>query len=113
MCARRMRLRRSSLSPAFSAGESRNQAYQTDAQPTPSRPNTKKEARHRYRLWMGTTKSCATAPPIWLAVSVTPDIVARCAGGNQRVTDGAASLWSRLSHHAPQGGIGSCLERQS
>jgi len=41
-------------------------------------------ARHPYRLWIGTTSNGATAPPIWLAMSVTPHIVALRAGGNHR-----------------------------
>src|SRR6266478_9982311 len=35
---------------------------------------------------MGTTNNGAIAPPIWLAISKTPDMLARCVGGNQRET---------------------------
>jgi hypothetical protein len=35
---------------------------------------------------MGITNSGAIAPPIWLAMSVKPDIVALWLGGNQRAT---------------------------
>jgi hypothetical protein len=33
---------------------------------------------------MGTTSSGATAPPIWLAISMTPEMLARWDGGNHR-----------------------------
>jgi hypothetical protein len=35
---------------------------------------------------MGTTRSGAMAPPIWLAISSTPAMLARWDGGNHRET---------------------------
>ena len=61
----------------FSAGESRNHAYHTAAQQRPRTANTKNDARHPQRIWIGTTSSGAIAPPIWLAIRSTPDIRAR------------------------------------
>src|SRR5262245_19640379 len=70
----------------FSAGVSRNHACHTPAHINPAAPKTKNAARHPYRAWIGTTSSGAIAPPIWLAISITPAMLARCDAGNQRDT---------------------------